>query len=131
LESTVKHLATHTLVLFKLPHHVIVDTALFSLPAARLAGITPDTPGVQPAGTMRAIGPNATKLWIAPITSFEIGGEEESQHARLLIGDLKGDDFDMLLGADFFLANRIYIANGERKLYFTYNGGLVFGLGGN
>ena len=80
---------------------------------------------------MRAIGPNATKLWIAPITSFEIGGEEESQHARLLIGDLKGDDFDMLLGADFFLANRIYIANGERKLYFTYNGGLVFGLGGN
>jgi tetratricopeptide (TPR) repeat protein len=34
----------------------------------------------------------------------------------------------MLLGADFFLSHRIYVANGQRKLYFTYNGGPVFNL---
>ena len=29
----------------------------------------------------------------------------------------------MLLGADFFLSHRIYVANSRDKLYFTYNGG--------
>jgi tetratricopeptide (TPR) repeat protein len=34
----------------------------------------------------------------------------------------------MLIGDDFFLSHRIYVANGQRKLYFTYNGGSVFVL---
>jgi hypothetical protein len=37
-------------------------------------------------------------------------------------------DEDMLLGADFFLSHRIYVANGQEKIYFTYNGGPVFAL---
>jgi hypothetical protein len=37
-------------------------------------------------------------------------------------------DVDMLIGADFFLSHRIYVANSQRKLYFTYNGGPVFNL---
>jgi tetratricopeptide (TPR) repeat protein len=35
-------------------------------------------------------------------------------------------DTDMLLGADFLLAHRIFIANSVGKAYFTYNGGRVF-----
>jgi tetratricopeptide (TPR) repeat protein len=104
------------------------QVSVLSLPAARRAGVTPDTPGVQPAGTMLGIGRNATKVWVAPIASFEIGGEE-IKHTRLLIGDLKlGESQDMLLGDDFFLAHRIYVANSQSKLYFTYNGGAVFRL---
>jgi len=34
----------------------------------------------------------------------------------------------MLIGADFFLSHRIYVASSQRKLYFTYNGGPVFDL---
>ena len=34
----------------------------------------------------------------------------------------------MLLGADFFLSHHVYVANDQRKLYFTYNGGPVFNL---
>jgi tetratricopeptide (TPR) repeat protein len=34
----------------------------------------------------------------------------------------------MLIGADFFLSHRVYVASGQHKLYFTYNGGPVFNL---
>jgi tetratricopeptide (TPR) repeat protein len=34
----------------------------------------------------------------------------------------------MLVGADFFLSHRVFVANSQRKLYFTYNGGPVFKL---
>jgi tetratricopeptide (TPR) repeat protein len=34
----------------------------------------------------------------------------------------------MLIGADFFLSHRIYVASGQRKVYFTFNGGPVFNL---
>jgi hypothetical protein len=30
--------------------------------------------------------------------------------------------FDMIIGADFFLSHRIYVASSQHKLYFTYNG---------
>ena len=32
----------------------------------------------------------------------------------------------MWLGVDFFLAHRVYVANSQHRLYFTYNGGPVF-----
>jgi tetratricopeptide (TPR) repeat protein len=105
--------------------------SMLSLTAARRAGITPDTPGVEPAGTMLGgvFGPGTMKVWAAPIESFEIGGEE-IKHTRLLIADLKlGQSEDMLLGDDFFLAHRIYVSNDQGKLYLTYNGGAVFKLG--
>jgi tetratricopeptide (TPR) repeat protein len=34
----------------------------------------------------------------------------------------------MLIGADFFLSHRVYVASSQRRLYFTYNGGPVFDL---
>ncbi len=34
----------------------------------------------------------------------------------------------MLIGADFFLSHRIYVASSQHKLFFTYNGGPVFNL---
>ena len=33
----------------------------------------------------------------------------------------------MLLGADFLRSHRVLVANSQRKLYFTYSGGPVFG----
>ena len=34
----------------------------------------------------------------------------------------------MLLGSDFFVSHHIFVANSQRKLYLTYNGGPVFNL---
>jgi tetratricopeptide (TPR) repeat protein len=112
---------------------VLFDTgsgrSILSLDAAKRAGITPESPGVVPAGVTSGIGKNEVKVWIAPIDKFEIGGEA-IEHTHVLIGDidLPGTGADMLLGSDFFLAHHVYVANSQNKLYFTYNGGPVFDL---
>jgi tetratricopeptide (TPR) repeat protein/predicted aspartyl protease len=102
-------------------------TSLLTLRAASRAGVTPESEGVEPAGLSRGIGTGAAKTWIAPFDSFKIG-DEEVHHTKLRIGDLRLGDAEMLIGADFFLSHRIYVANQQRKLYFTYNGGPVFNL---
>jgi len=41
------------------------------------------------------------------------------------------DNADMLLGADFFVSHRVFVANKEHKLFLSYNGGPVFNLSQN
>jgi tetratricopeptide (TPR) repeat protein len=102
--------------------------SMLSLSAAKRAGITPSSVGVKPAGeTHGGVGSRTVQVWVAPLANFKVGGEE-IQHTQVLIADLKLEDFDMLLGDDFFLSHRVYVANGQGKLYFTYNGGPVFAL---
>jgi tetratricopeptide (TPR) repeat protein/predicted aspartyl protease len=103
------------------------DLSLLSLRAAARAGVTPDTPGVVKAGISGGLGRRAADTWVAPFDSFKIG-DEEIQHTKLRFGDLSFPDTDMLIGADFFLSHRVFVASSQRKLYFTYNGGPVFNL---
>jgi tetratricopeptide (TPR) repeat protein len=100
-----------------------------SLHAAAKAGITPQSPGVTPGGLTFGFGNAERDSWIAPFRSFKLD-LEETRNTHLRIGQLSGlpDNVDMLLGADFFLSHRIFIDYGERKLFFTYNGGPVFDL---
>lgn len=102
--------------------------SVLSLRAAARAGITPDSPGVVAAGQSYGIGKRTLSTYIAPFSSFKIG-DEEIRNTRLRIAELNLPQADMLLGADFFLSHRIYVANGQSKLYFSYNGGPVFNLG--
>jgi tetratricopeptide (TPR) repeat protein len=95
--------------------------------AAKRAGVSLDSPGVVAAGYGVGIGRNAVKAWIAPFASFKIG-DEEIRNTRLLIEELGMPGADMLIGADFFLSHRVFVASSQRKLYFTYNGGPVFNL---
>ena len=111
---------------------VMFDTgapaSLLTLDAAKRAGVTPQTAGVLPAGaTYGSLGTRLVKTWIAPFPSFKIG-EEEVRNTHLRIGATSLLDTDMLVGADFFLSHRVYVANSQAKLYFTYNGGPVFNL---
>lgn len=102
--------------------------SILSLRAAALAGIKPGAADAVPAGGSFGLGQEVVPTWIAPFESFRIGGEQ-TLHTRLRFGDVKlSGGADMLLGADFFLSHRIYVANSQRKLYFTYNGGPVFNL---
>jgi len=102
-------------------------TTILTTSAAARAGIKPDSPGVQPAGYSSGLGRQTIRTWTGPFQSLKIGDNEEIQKIRLRFGDI-GDDFDMLIGADFFLSHRVYVANGVQKMFFTYNGGPVFDL---
>jgi len=115
-----------------IPIRVVFDTgastSVLSLRAAARAGVKPGDPGVTPAGVTYGLGRRMIETWIAPVASFKIGGEE-IRDTRLRIGALDlGEGIDMLLGVDFFLSHRVYVANSQHKLYFTYNGGPVFNL---
>jgi tetratricopeptide (TPR) repeat protein/predicted aspartyl protease len=98
-----------------------------TLKAAARVGIRPDSPGVVPGGMMGGAGARVVPSYIAPVESFKVG-DEEIRHTRLRIADYQLGDVDMLIGPDFFLSHRIYVANSRQKLYFTYNGGPVFNL---
>ncbi len=106
------------------------STSVLSLDAAKRAGITPTSEGVVPGATSTGIGHHYVRSWIAPLHSFKIG-DEEIRDTKLYIGDIGNlaSSAEMLLGADFFLSHRIYVANSRDKLYFTYNGGPVFNVG--
>jgi tetratricopeptide (TPR) repeat protein len=111
--------------------HVLFDSgagvSTLSLQAAARVGIKPDSPGVVYAGASHGIGNNMISSYIAPFSSFKIG-DEEIRNTRLRIADIDVPNVDMLIGPDFFLSHRIYVANSQHKLYFTYNGGPVFNL---
>jgi tetratricopeptide (TPR) repeat protein/predicted aspartyl protease len=92
--------------------------------AARV-GVTPDTPGAVSVGLFSGIGSERKAAWVAPFDSFALG-DERINHTRLQFGDLDRVQTDMLLGADFFLSHRIFIANSLSKAFVSYVGGPVF-----
>ena len=103
-------------------------TSVLSLKAAERAGVRPDSPGVVASGYARCIGRGMTREYIAPFASFKIGDGEEIKNAKLRIADIELGEADMLIGADFFISHRIFVANKEGKLFLSYNGGPVFNL---
>jgi tetratricopeptide (TPR) repeat protein len=111
--------------------HVVFDTgapqSILTLGAAKHAGITPSSPGVTDGGASYGLGHKVAKTWITRFSSFKIG-DEEIQHAQLRFGDIDLPNADMLVGADFFLSHRIYVASSQNRIYLTYNGGPVFDL---
>jgi len=102
--------------------------SVLSLKAAARVGVKVDSPGVIQAGLTGGIGRNMVMSYIAPFSSFKFADGEEIKNARLRVADVDVGIADMLIGADFFLSHRIFIANTQGKLYFTYNGGPVFDL---
>jgi len=64
-----------------------------------------------------------------PVESFKIG-KEEIRNTQLRVIDQAGPGLtpEMTIGADFFMSHRVFVANSQHQLYFTYNGGPVFRL---
>ena len=110
---------------------VIFDTgaaqSLLTLDAAKRAGITRTSAGVTDGGYSYGLGHKVTRTWLTRFSSFKIG-DEEIHHAELRFGDADLFGADMLIGADFFLSHRVYVASSQNRLFFTYNGGPVFDL---
>lgn len=115
--------------------------SVLALSAAKRAGMRLDSPGVVADGGSGPAGATA-KAYVAPFASLKVGDREELRDVRLRVADVAfgssltiprlsfavatAADAEMLLGADFFLAHRILVANSERRLYLTYNGGPPF-----
>ena len=114
-----------------IPVRVMFDTgaptSALTLQAAKRAGVTPDSPGVTPGGPSYGIGRRVGQSWagaLRQLQNWRRGGQEhEAAHRRR-----RARSVDMLVGADFFLSHRVYVATSQRRLYFTYNGGPVFNL---
>jgi tetratricopeptide (TPR) repeat protein/predicted aspartyl protease len=102
-------------------------TSMLSLNAARRAGITTSSAGVVPSGPARGLGRSVVQTWLAPIESVKIG-TEEVRNTKIRMADIDLPEADMLIGADFFLSHRVYVANGLRRMYFTYDGGPIFNV---
>jgi predicted aspartyl protease len=112
-----------------------------SLEAARLLGVTPQSPGVIPGGCIVGLGTVRYESWIALFRSFSIGGQvirdpklrfapiwqhmTKEETGSLLRRRLDGLP-DMILGADFLRSHRVFIAHSQRRMYFSYTGGTVF-----
>jgi len=92
--------------------------------AAAKAGVRTSDPGVTPAGVSHGLDGDI-RTWVGAFSSIKIG-DEEIKNAKLTIGESIANDFDVLIGADFFLAHHVYVANSQGKLYFSYGGGPVF-----
>lgn len=101
--------------------------SLVSPQAAERAGVKLDSPQAVAVSDFRGLAAGISKSYITRFSRFKIG-DEEIRNVQVRIADFGMANIDMLLGADFFLAHRIYVANNQQKMYFTYNGGPVFDL---
>ncbi|HEY3889826.1 MAG TPA: aspartyl protease family protein [Caulobacteraceae bacterium] len=111
---------------------VVFDTgaprSLLSTSAAARAGVKPSDPGVVRTGYTGGVAANSQlSTWRGQFASFKLGGEE-IRNTPLQFGDIALQGADMILGADFFLSHRVFVANSQHRIYFTYNGGRVFNL---
>ena len=104
------------------------------------AGIKPETAAVETTAS-RGIAGKAMDTSVALFKTLSVG-DETVRNAELHIADLFSkntafqtgshlpqhviNDPEMLIGADFFLSHRIYVARSQGKIYFTYKGGPIF-----
>ncbi len=91
--------------------------------AAARAGVKTTDPGVTPVSKAQGLD-GAVNAWVGTFKSVKVG-DEDIQNGPLEIG-ASSADFDMLIGADFFLSHHVYVANSQDKIYFSYAGGPVF-----
>jgi hypothetical protein len=88
---------------------------------------SPDAKAQDPAASLRLafIAPTLVGATGVPVTPST---EAVASIARLSTADTAPTvQPDILLGADFLRAHRVLLAISQRKMYFTYAGGTVFG----
>ena len=95
-------------------------------------GVKPGGAEVVPAGCTAGIGAGFVRQWVGRFDSVQVG-EQLVENARLRIMDYipelnYGSNRmpEMLLGTDFLKAHRVLVSRSQRKVYFSYQGGLVF-----
>jgi tetratricopeptide (TPR) repeat protein len=93
---------------------------------AERLGFRASAKNIEATSSAQGIGWRPMESWIAEFDQLDVGGEQIHK-PRLTVTDI-GMTVDLILGADFFLSHRVYVAHDQHRLYFTYNGGPVFRL---
>ena len=101
-----------------------------ALSFAEKLGITPQTAGVVPAGCGYGIGAAPVRHWVARFDILDIAGET-IRNPRLHFSEGPDDrvfivDYEVILGTDFLRTHRMLVSRTQRKVYFSYIGGLIF-----
>jgi tetratricopeptide (TPR) repeat protein len=98
-------------------------TTTVRLSAARRAGIQESD--LKPIGRIGGAGVGRVQSWTTDFQSLALGSEK-IPNARLGVDDGETNVPEMLLGLDYFLSHRVYMAKWQRKVYAIYNGGPIF-----
>lgn len=116
--------------------HALLDSgasaSLVDLTLAAKVGITPETPGVVPSNCTYGMGTEAVPSWIARFDTLQLAEQtirdpQLRMAARLALGVQGGNvPPEVILGSDFLRTHRVLVARSQRKVYFSYLGGLVF-----
>jgi clan AA aspartic protease (TIGR02281 family) len=86
--------------------------------AAERVGIDLNAPDVKKSFATSGFGAKLVKTWIVPIDSFSVGTETiHHSQMQVLDGTIGNSSTDMLLGLDYLLAHRMFIANSQQKAY--------------
>lgn len=98
--------------------------------AARRLGLSTDAPGVTYRGKTAGAGNEKVDYWNMTLDSFTLG-DEVIQHPRIVVAEstyqFRGrKQYDMVLGRDFLSAHHVLLAQSQKRIYYTYNGGTVF-----
>jgi tetratricopeptide (TPR) repeat protein/predicted aspartyl protease len=102
------------------------DSILSSVVAKRL-GAVPGGAGVTEEGLSGGIGMGHVQTYRAKFKQIDVGGEALN-NPSIRFADIGVGDTQMLVGVDFFLTHRIFVANSQKVMFFTYEGGPLFGL---
>ena len=94
-----------------------VLVSVLSSRAASRAGVRMETMAAGSASLTRRV---------ASIDSIKFG-DETIMNTQVQVADL-GPDWDMIIGDDFLLSHRVYMAFSQNRIYMTYTGGPVFNL---
>lgn len=103
-------------------------------------GIKAEAPPVAAEATRGLVNrPIETAIAVFPTLTV---GQESVENVKLRIADLFSANTeehtgslvrksviaspDLIIGADFFMAHRIYVARSQGRIYFTYKGGQIF-----
>ncbi|PIB96044.1 aspartyl protease family protein [Caulobacter sp. X] len=103
------------------------SSSALSLDAAKRLGVNPEKDGLPLEGFSSGVGQKRVRTWKARFDKIDIGGEMISKpFLRIFDGPL--GNADMLIGVDFFLSHRVFVDNQNRRMFFTYEGGPLFGI---
>lgn len=103
------------------------DESLLSAAMAKRLGVVPGGTGVSEDGLSRGLGMRHVQTYRATFKQIEVGGEA-LRKPTIQFADMGVGDTQMLVGVDFFLTHRIFVSNSQRVMFFTYEGGPLFGL---
>jgi predicted aspartyl protease/tetratricopeptide (TPR) repeat protein len=99
--------------------------SVVALSFAEKLGMTSKTGQLAQSSCIAGAGPDLARSWVARFDTLEIASET-IRDPRLEVAEFPDLEREVILGTDFLRAHRVLVSRTQRKVYFSYIGGLVF-----